>query len=85
MSTDLDDHSLSYFTDVEELRRMFKEMVAAQTLAKRVFIIHGIGGVGKSSLLRMAESACGALPIMIIYLILQDQIVGRLTAGAVKG
>ncbi|NTU54983.1 MAG: ABC transporter permease subunit [Anaerolineales bacterium] len=27
----------------------------------------------------------GALLIMIIYLILQDQIVGRLTQGAVKG
>jgi len=27
----------------------------------------------------------GALPIMIIYLILQDQIVGGLTQGAVKG
>ncbi len=27
----------------------------------------------------------GALPIMIIYLILQDQIVGGLTKGAVKG
>jgi ABC-type maltose transport system permease subunit len=27
----------------------------------------------------------GALPIMIIYLILQDQIVGGLTTGAVKG
>jgi ABC-type maltose transport system permease subunit len=27
----------------------------------------------------------GALPIMIVYLILQDQIVGGLTTGAVKG
>ncbi len=27
----------------------------------------------------------GALPIMIIYLVLQDQIVGGLTQGAVKG
>jgi len=26
-----------------------------------------------------------AVPIMIIYLILQDQIVGGLTQGAVKG
>ena len=26
----------------------------------------------------------GALPIMIIYLLLQDQIVGGLTQGAVK-
>jgi ABC-type maltose transport system permease subunit len=27
----------------------------------------------------------GAIPIMIIYLALQDQIVGGLTQGAVKG
>ncbi len=32
-----------------------------------------------------AGALLGALPIMIIYLILQDQIVGGLTAGAVKG
>ena len=32
-----------------------------------------------------AGALLGALPIMIIYLALQDQIVGGLTAGAVKG
>jgi arabinogalactan oligomer/maltooligosaccharide transport system permease protein len=32
-----------------------------------------------------AGALIGALPIMIIYLALQDQIVGGLTAGAVKG
>jgi arabinogalactan oligomer / maltooligosaccharide transport system permease protein len=32
-----------------------------------------------------AGALLGALPIMIIYLILQDQIVGGLTQGAVKG
>jgi ABC-type maltose transport system permease subunit len=32
-----------------------------------------------------AGALIGALPIMIIYLILQDQIVGGLTTGAVKG
>jgi arabinogalactan oligomer/maltooligosaccharide transport system permease protein len=32
-----------------------------------------------------AGALMGALPIMIIYLILQDQIVGGLTTGAVKG
>ncbi len=32
-----------------------------------------------------AGALIGALPIMIIYLILQDQIVGGLTQGAVKG
>jgi arabinogalactan oligomer / maltooligosaccharide transport system permease protein len=32
-----------------------------------------------------AGALLGALPIMIIYLVLQDQIVGGLTRGAVKG
>jgi len=32
-----------------------------------------------------AGALLGALPIMLIYLILQDQIVGGLTQGAVKG
>lgn len=32
-----------------------------------------------------AGALLGALPIMLIYLILQDQIVGGLTRGAVKG
>jgi ABC-type maltose transport system permease subunit len=32
-----------------------------------------------------AGALIGALPIMVIYLVLQDQIVGGLTQGAVKG
>jgi arabinogalactan oligomer / maltooligosaccharide transport system permease protein len=32
-----------------------------------------------------AGALMGALPIMVIYLLLQDQIVGGLTTGAVKG
>ena len=32
-----------------------------------------------------AGALIGALPIMIIYVVLQDQIVGGLTQGAVKG
>lgn len=32
-----------------------------------------------------AGALMGALPIMIVYLVLQDQIVGGLTQGAVKG
>jgi ABC-type maltose transport system permease subunit len=32
-----------------------------------------------------AGALIAALPIMTIYLILQDQIVGGLTQGAVKG
>jgi len=32
-----------------------------------------------------AGAVIGALPIVTIYLLLQDQLVGGLTAGAVKG
>jgi ABC-type maltose transport system permease subunit len=32
-----------------------------------------------------AGAIIGALPIIIVYVLLQDQIVGGLTAGSVKG
>src|SRR3972149_913733 len=43
----------AYFTDVECLRDVFQSLVAAPTLPKRLMMIHGVGGVGKSSLLRL--------------------------------
>jgi tetratricopeptide (TPR) repeat protein len=48
----------AYFTDVEYLREIFKTLVAAPALPKRLLIIHGVGGVGKSSLLRMFRLHC---------------------------
>lgn len=48
----------AYFTDVEHLRELFKTLVAAPALSKRLLIIHGVGGVGKSSLLRMFRLHC---------------------------
>ncbi|MFN3742135.1 MAG: hypothetical protein ACK4VW_05630, partial [Anaerolineales bacterium] len=53
MSTEFDQELQSYFTDVEHPREMFKQWLAAPTLPKRMLVIHGVGGVGKSSLLRM--------------------------------
>lgn len=47
-----------FFTDVEHLRDLFKEYAAASTLPKRILAIHGVGGVGKSSLLRMFRLDC---------------------------
>jgi len=43
MSSDLDQDLQSYFTDVEHLRDIFKSLVAAQTLTKRLLVIHGVG------------------------------------------
>jgi hypothetical protein len=48
----------AYFTDVEHLRELFKDMISAPTLPKRLLVIHGVGGVGKSSLLRMFWLHC---------------------------
>ena len=53
MQTDFDKELAQFFTDVEHLRNMFKNCLTAPTLPKQLFVIHGVGGVGKSSLLRM--------------------------------
>lgn len=43
----------AYFTDCERLRAEFEMRVATPQFTKRILLIHGVGGVGKSSLLRM--------------------------------
>ncbi len=48
----------SYFTDVEHLRNEFRELTSAPNLQRRLLIIHGVGGVGKSSLFRMFRLHC---------------------------
>lgn len=48
----------AYFTDVEHLRTLFANVVSSPELEKRLLIIHGVGGVGKSSLLRMFRFHC---------------------------
>jgi tetratricopeptide (TPR) repeat protein len=48
----------AYFTDVEYLRDYFQRTVAAPTLDRRVLVIHGVGGIGKSSLLAMFRLHC---------------------------
>lgn len=47
-----------YFTDVEPLRDWFDKAVAAETVPKRLLVIWGVGGIGKSSLLRMFRYHC---------------------------
>jgi len=58
MQSDFDNNLQSYFTDMEHLRGMFKEYVVAPSLPKRIIVIHGVGGSGKSSLLRMFRIHC---------------------------
>ncbi len=64
-SFDQDKELAEFFTDVEHLRNAFKDAVAAPTLAKRLFVIHGVGGVGKSSLLRMFRLYCKSVNVPV--------------------
>jgi shikimate 5-dehydrogenase len=65
MQSDYDNDLLSYFTDMEYLRGMFKDFVSAEKLPKRLIVFHGVGGVGKSSLLRMFRLHCKSEKISV--------------------
>ena len=52
------DDLLAYFTDVEDLRDLLRVYLATPELPKRLLVIHGVGGIGKSSLLRMFRLHC---------------------------
>ena len=53
-----DDLLAKFFTDVKTLRDLFEAYVAAPELPKQLIVIHGVGGIGKSSLLRMFRLHC---------------------------
>jgi len=68
-SPELEDaHLEAFFTDVEHLRDVFHEFVTAPSLPKRLLVIHGVGGVGKSTLLRMYRLYCRrqGIPVALI-------------------
>jgi tetratricopeptide (TPR) repeat protein len=65
MQNDFDRELQNYFTDVEHLREMFKQWLAAPALPKRLLIVHGVGGVGKSSLLRMFRLHCKSVGVPV--------------------
>jgi tetratricopeptide (TPR) repeat protein len=65
MQDDFDRKLQNYFTDVEHLREMFRQWLAAPTLPKRMLVIHGVGGVGKSSLLRMFRLHCKSVGVPV--------------------
>jgi tetratricopeptide (TPR) repeat protein len=68
MQTDYDNNLQTYFTDMEYLRGMFTDFVSAQKMSKRLIIFHGVGGVGKSSLLRMFRLHCKSekIPVALV-------------------
>jgi tetratricopeptide (TPR) repeat protein len=57
-----------FFTDAEEARDRFQQLVSAQSFPKQILVIHGIGAVGKSSLLRMYRLSCRRhqLPVALV-------------------
>ena len=55
----------SYFTNREQLLDEFKMLAKERVLSKRVFILHGVGGVGKSSLLRIFRLSCRRMSIPV--------------------
>src|SRR5215208_1756166 len=48
----------SYFTNVHTLRNLFDNEVKSAELANRIWMIHGMAGVGKRSLLLMYREHC---------------------------
>lgn len=65
MQSEFDKELQTYFTDVEQPRETFKEWLAAPALPKRLLIIHGVGGVGKSSLMRMFRLHCKSVRVPV--------------------
>ncbi len=54
----LDQELAHFFTDVEHLLQLLRGWLAMPALPRRILIIHGVGGVGKSSLMRMFRLHC---------------------------
>ncbi len=48
----------AYYTNTEHLLEYFRQTILASALERRLLVIHGIGGVGKSSLLAMFRLRC---------------------------
>src|SRR5947209_3380776 len=55
----------AYFTNVDHLQNYFRATLTAETLLKRLLIVHGVGGVGKSSLLGMFRLHCKRVGIPV--------------------
>src|SRR5436190_1003303 len=53
-NTDLE----KFYTNSEHARQVFEQLITAPNLPKRILVIHGLGGVGKSTLLKMYALTC---------------------------
>jgi hypothetical protein len=64
----------SYFTDSRvssTVQELFRQMLAAPMLSKRLLVIHGIGGIGKSALLQMLRLHCKRANVPVALTILR--------------
>jgi tetratricopeptide (TPR) repeat protein len=57
-STDEETDLEKFYTDAEHIRQIFERLVTSTSLSKWLLVIHGIGGVGKSTLLKMYALFC---------------------------
>lgn len=57
-----------FFTDAEYARQVFEDLIKSAALSKRLLVIHGMGGVGKSTLLKMYRLSCyrNCIPVALV-------------------
>src|SRR6266566_7874527 len=56
--SDEDSDLKRFYTNSEYALQIFEQLVTATNLPKRLLVIHGLGGVGKSTLLKMYALSC---------------------------
>ena len=56
--TDEESDLEKFYTDSEHARQVFEQLATTANLPKRILVIHGLGGVGKSTLLKMYALTC---------------------------
>src|SRR5438874_12966203 len=56
--TDEESDLEKFYTDAEHARQVFEQLITVASLSKRILVIHGLGGVGKSTLLKMYALTC---------------------------
>jgi tetratricopeptide (TPR) repeat protein len=63
-----DDDLERFFTDAEEARARFDDLRSGSWEGRRLLVVHGVGAVGKTSLLRMYRLACrrDGIPVALV-------------------
>ena len=56
--TDEDSNWTQFYTDTDQALEALEHLITAASLPKRLLVIHGLGGVGKSTLLKMYSLLC---------------------------